>query len=247
MPDLRDLIRRPIAHRGLHDAARGVTENTASAFRAAIAGGYGIELDVQPSADGVPVVFHDTVLDRLTDATGAVRERSVAELEAVRLRGTDDRILPLARVLDLIGGRAPVFIELKSSFDGDTRLAQACVEVVARRRAPLALMSFDPDMVGAVRIADQRLLRGIVAERRYDHDEWSGIPAATKFSMAHLLHWPRSRFHFVAYRVHDLSAAAPRLARAAGLPVLTWTVRTAADRTRAEMAADQMIFEGFTP
>ncbi|OYY07372.1 MAG: glycerophosphodiester phosphodiesterase [Rhizobiales bacterium 35-68-8] len=247
MHDLRDLIRRPIAHRGLHDAARGVIENTASAFRAAIAGGYGIELDVQPSADGVPVVFHDTVLDRLTDATGAVRERSVAELEAVRMRGTDDRILPLSRVLDLIDGRAPVFIELKSRFDGDTRLAHACVDVVARRPAPLALMSFDPDMVAAVRTADRGLLRGIVAERRYDHDEWTGIPAATKFSMAHLLHWPRSRVHFVAYKVHDLSTVAPRLARAAGMPVLTWTVRTAADRRRADMAADQMIFEGFTP
>ena len=247
MHDLHDLIRRPIAHRGLHDAARGVIENTASAFLAAVAGGYGIELDVQPSADGTPVVFHDAVLDRLTDETGDVRNYSAAELEALRLRGTDDRILPLARILDLIDGRAPVLIEMKSRVDGDFRLARACAEVVARRPARLALMSFDPGMIAAVRAVDGTLLRGIVAERRYDHRPWSGVPAATKCSMAHLLHWPRSRFHFVAYKVHDLATVAPRLARAAGIPVITWTVRTAADRRLAHMAADQMIFEGFTP
>ena len=68
---MRELLTaRPIAHRGLHDAPSGVIENTPSAFRAAIASGYGIECDLQVSADGEAMVYHDDVLGRLTDHHG---------------------------------------------------------------------------------------------------------------------------------------------------------------------------------
>lgn len=246
MRDIRALISRPIAHRGLHDAARGVIENTPTAFAAALSGGYGIELDVQMSADGVPVVFHDSTLERLTHAGGAVRAVSASALRQIRLRGTDDRILPLTEILDQIAGQAPVFIEMKSHFDGDLSLALACARLAAERSEPLALMSFDPDLISAVRRAAPDVPRGLVAQAWYGGGG-KRLGAAKRFAMGQVLHWPRTRFHFAAYRVHDLGTPAPRLARAAGIPVLTWTVRTAQDRIRAHRLADQMIFEGFTP
>jgi glycerophosphoryl diester phosphodiesterase len=79
------LTERPIAHRGLHDAASGVIENTLQAAEAAIAGGFAIECDLQISADGELFVFHDDTLDRLTDARGALIEMSAEAIRKARL------------------------------------------------------------------------------------------------------------------------------------------------------------------
>ena len=69
-------------------------------------------------------------------------------------------------------------------------------------------------------------------------------PSATRFVMQALA----ARLNFLAYRVQDLGTAIPTTARhLLGLPLLTWTVRTAEDRARAVRYADQMIFEGFRP
>jgi glycerophosphoryl diester phosphodiesterase len=109
-------------------------------------------------------------------------------------------------------------------------------------------MSFDPAVVEVLREVAPTLTRGIVAERHYRHAEWDRLSAAEKRSMAFLLHAPRTRPHFVAYSVKDLPSPAPLVARNLfGLPLLTWTVRTGADRQKAARLADQMIFEGFRP
>src|SRR5262245_33251483 len=95
------LTARPIAHRGLHDARRGVIENTASAFTAAISGSYGIETDLQISADGEAMVHHDDALGRLTEGTGRLAELSAAQLRAMRFRLPGVRIFRLVYLLDL--------------------------------------------------------------------------------------------------------------------------------------------------
>ena len=130
-PDLGWLVARPIAHRGLHDLAGGVIENSPSAAEAAIAGGFGIECDVQLTADGQAVVFHDFVLDRLTGETGAVVARKAAELTGITLKGSGDHLPTLPAFLDLIGGRVPLVIEIKSRFDGNLALTKRTVEVLA--------------------------------------------------------------------------------------------------------------------
>jgi glycerophosphoryl diester phosphodiesterase len=242
------LTARPIAHRGLHDAAASIVENTATAFQAAISRSYGIETDLQISADGEAMVHHDDALGRLTEGSAALASLPAAELKAARFKATADRILTLAELLTLVDGRTTLVIELKSRFDGDLRLAQRAAEVLAGYRGPVAVMSFDPALVEAVRSVAPGLTRGIVAERHYDHHEWDRMPAADKTRLAFLLHAPRSRPQFVAYSVRDLTALAPLVARNLfGLPLLTWTVRSEADRERAARYADQMIFEGFQP
>ena len=119
------LTARPIAHRGLHDAAHGLIENTAGAVRAAIAADYGIEVDVQISADGEAMVHHDDVLGRLTEGSGRLDRLSAAELKNVPFRGSAERMLTLGELCDLVDGRVTMLIELKSRFDGDDRLPTA--------------------------------------------------------------------------------------------------------------------------
>ena len=242
------LVARPIAHRGLHDRAAGIVENTLSAVEAAIAAGYAIECDVQDTADGEAVVFHDFTLDRLTPERGPVRERRAADLTGIAISGTQDRIPTLATVLGRIAGRVPLVIEVKSRFDGDLTLTQRTVELISAYAGPAALKSFDPAVTAAVRRLAPDIPRGIVAESRYEHPEWDNLDAETKRSLANLLHFDETRPDFLSWRVGDLPCAAPFLSRLlAGLPVMTWTVRTDADRQRAAAHADQMVFESFRP
>jgi len=241
------LTARPIAHRGLHDAAAGVIENTASAFRAAIERNYGIETDVQISADGEAMVHHDDALGRLTDGHTALAAMSAADIRSANFKATSDRILTLSEFLELVGGRVPLVIELKSHFDGNTRLAARVAEVLATYRSPAAVMSFDPILIEHIRAIAPNLIRGIVAERHYTHHEWDRLSQAEKLRLAFLLHVPSTRPHFIAYAGRDLPALAPVAARGLGLPLLTWTIRSEAERARVLRFADQVIFEGFLP
>jgi len=225
-----------------------VVENTASAFRAAIDSGYGIETDVQISADGEAMVHHDDALGRLTEGAGHLNSMSAAAIKAVRFKATADRILTLNELCELVAGRAPLVIELKSHFDGDRRLVARAAQVLASYRGPAAVMSFDPGMIETVRAVAPGLTRGIVSERHYAHHEWDAMTASDKRRLAFLLHAPRTRPQFVAYGVKDLPALAPLAARwLFNLPLLTWTVRSEADRRVASRWADQMIFEGIRP
>jgi glycerophosphoryl diester phosphodiesterase len=239
------LTSRPIAHRGLHDAARRIVENTASAVDAAVAGRYGIEVDLQVSADGEAMVHHDDALGRLTDGEGALAGMSAAELKRVPFRATTDRMMTLGDLCDRVAGRVTLVLELKSRFDGDERLVARVARVLASYAGPIAAMSFDPQLVAGLRHTAPHLRRGIVSERGFAHPEWRALSAWQRRGLAHLLHAPYTRPDFVAYRVDDLPAPATRMAHHFGLPVLTWTVRTPEQRRRAAAWADQMIFEGF--
>lgn len=241
------LTARPVAHRGLHDAARGIVENAPSAIDAAVAGGFAVEVDVQASADGEAMVFHDFTLDRLTAGTGPLRALDAAALSQIVFRGTADPLMRLPDLLDRVAGRVPLLIEIKSDFSGDTRLAARAAALVAAYNGPAALMSFDPRMLATVRETAPAVPRGIVAEHHYRCPDWDRLSAPRRLCLGHLLHWPRSRFQFVAYKVADLDAPAPRMARALGFPLLTWTVRTQEERARAARRADQIVFEGFVP
>jgi glycerophosphoryl diester phosphodiesterase len=246
MADIDWMIARPIAHRGLHDGARTI-ENTPSAFNAAIAAGYGIECDLQLASDGDAMVHHDWALGRLTNGQGRLADMPADMLRQVPFRSTGDRMMTLAELFDLVAGRVPLFLELKSLFDGDRRLAERVADLLRGYSGPVAVMSFDPEVVSAMRELSDATPRGIVAERRYDDPEWAWMTAMQRFAMARLLHANSTRPQFVAYKVRDLPALGPRLARAFGAPVLAWTVRTGEDRERARRYASQMIFEGFRP
>jgi len=251
MTDLRWLTARPVAHRGLHDSERGgtIVENTIAAADAAAKANYGIECDIQLTADEEVVVFHDDMLDRLTAGKGLVRERALHALRDVPFRIPSAGPVPTLReFLDCIAGRVPVVIELKSRWDGSTRLAERTVEILKDYSGPAAVMSFDPWLVRAMRLLAPDIARGIVAERYYRDPDWAGLKPRQKFALGNLTHVTQSRPQFIAYSIKDLPALAPLFARyVLGMPLLAWTVRTEADRSSARRWANQMIFEGFRP
>jgi glycerophosphoryl diester phosphodiesterase len=241
-------LKRPIAHRGLHDEAQGIVENSASAVAAAIAKGYAIEVDLQCAADGVPVVFHDEQLDRLTREKGPVAARDAASLCAIPLRHGKDHILSLAGLLGLVDGRVPLVLEVKSSWGGDPRYEPSIAEVLKSYHGPVAVMSFDPDCAAAFKRLAPGLPRGLISERFADKRHWSHLSPLRRFAMRHLLTAALARPDFIAYDIKALPALAPAMARSLfGLPLLTWTVRSEADKAKAMRYADAMIFEGVLP
>jgi glycerophosphoryl diester phosphodiesterase len=242
------LTARPVAHRGLHDAARGVIENMPAAARAAVAGNFAIECDIQLSADGEAMVHHDHELGRLTEGSGPLIEKTAAELKAITFKGTDERMMTLGDLCALVADQVPLVVEVKSHFNGDRRLVKRMAEVLAGYSGPVVGMSFDPDQVVALREIMPKLTRGIVAQRTYDDGYWDKLTREQRDSMLYLRHGFRSQPHFVAYGVQQMPAPAPWIARNLfGCPLLAWTVRTPEQRATAARYADQMIFEGFTP
>jgi glycerophosphoryl diester phosphodiesterase len=240
------LVARPVAHRGLHDATRGVIENTAGAVQAALDGGYGIEVDLQISADGEAMVHHDAELGRLTDGGDRLDRLSAAALKTVAFHGSDERMLTLGELCDLVAGRAVMLLELKSRFDGDARLPSRVASVLASYAGPAAPMSFDPAQLSVLRQKAPELPRGIVAAKYRPHPYWDQMPPWLRYGMGSLLPALPGRPNFVAYNFGDLPAIGPAIARyALCLPVLTWVVRSADERRRAARFADQIIFEGF--
>ena len=248
MSSLDWLTARPIAHRGLHDGGVRIVENTHSAASAAIEHGYGIEVDLQITADGEAMVHHDDILGRLTEGAGRLADMTAAQLKRTRFKSTTDPMMTLGELCDLVSGRTLLLLEMKSAFDGNRRLARRTAQVLEGYAGPVAAMSFDPTLVGELRRTAPQLTRGITATRHYDDLEWAALSKWSKMAWPHLLPAIVHDPHFVAYSLHDLPTAATTLARnLLGKPLLVWVARSQEDRRRAVPFADQIIFEGFMP
>jgi glycerophosphoryl diester phosphodiesterase len=229
---LAALTAKPFAHRGLHGDGR--IENSRAAFEAAIAAGHGIELDVQASADGEAIVFHDYELERLTEGCGAVRTLGAAELERIRLKGSDETIPTLAEVLALVAGRAPLLIEVKSPGRHVAGLSRAVIRALGGYTGPVGVMSFNPGIGGRLARLAPSILRGLVITEQ--GRRWRGLWERP------LSLW-RAKPDFLAYDIRDLPARFAEARRARGMPVLAWTVRTLQERARAAEHAGQIIYE----
>ena len=224
---------QPYAHRGLHGG--GVVENSRAAFRAAIAVGHGIELDVQAARDGEAIVFHDATLERLTAAQGAVADHTPAELARVCLTGTDEVIPELSEILLLVGGRAPLLIEVKAKGDHVAPLCLSVRRALEGYNGPAAIMSFNPLVGRWFREHAPRIVRGLVVSEENKRnlkgvfERWASMAAAKP--------------DFLAYDVRDLPSKFAGGVRVRGIPVLTWTVRDAEAERRAFAYADEAIYE----
>ncbi len=246
-PQLRALdfiVARPIAHRGLHDKAAGVIENTASAFAAAIAGNYAIECDLQITEDGEAVVFHDDHLDRLIEGTGKVKHHTAAAMKAQTIRGSSDRVQTLAELLVQVDGRVPLVIELKSHWDGDGTLAARALAVLEKYEGPYSIMSFDPDIIETVREISPDTIRGIVADRAAD-GFYNALPLERRLELRSLSHLKRTEPDFISFFFGELPWAPLTAYRQAGHPVISWTIRSPEQACAARRYSDQITFERF--
>ena len=239
------LLARPIAHRGLHGP--GAPENSREAIRAAAEAGYGIEIDVQLTADGRAAVFHDATLDRMTARTGRIRDLPAAELAAIPLAGGGT--IPMLEDALAAAGAAPVLIEVKDqsgdlSAAGVGPLEAAVARAAAAHGGPVAVMSFNPHAVQALRYLAPDLPRGLTT-CAFAPEDWPGVPPERLADLRAMAALDPAGAAFVSHDRRDLPAAAPLRAR--GLPVLTWTVRSPAEAAAALRHADQITFEGFRP
>jgi glycerophosphoryl diester phosphodiesterase len=241
-------LERPIAHRGYHDKAAGRPENSMEAFRAAIEHGYGIELDLQLSQDGVAMVFHDYELSRLTDEKGPVALRSAAELTQIPLRHGQEPIPTLEQVLDLVAGRVPLLIETK---DQDGALGQnvgplekATTDLLTQYQGDVAVMSFNPHSVAAKRDTAPQIPRGIVTSS-YLPEDWPTIPEGTRDRLRGIPDVGRVEASFISHEANDLTSKRVAEIRSSGLNVLCWTIRSKADEKSALKYTDNVTFEGY--
>lgn len=223
------------AHRGLH--GRGVAENSLGAATAAIARGLGIECDVQRSSDGQAVVFHDWELDDLTAEHGPVGNRSAAELGRIVLSGSTDTIPSLRGLLDVVAGRVPLLIEVKSR--KDRRFGALCLavrRVLEGYRGPHAIMSFDPRVSRWFAANSPQTVRGLIVTE----ENAKALPGRIK---RHLSLW-HARPDFLSYDIRDLPGRFPAAQRRRGLPLVTWTISTPELLDRSRIWADAPTVEG---
>jgi glycerophosphoryl diester phosphodiesterase len=242
---------RPIAHRGLHDRANGVIENTASAFEAAIAGNFAIECDVQLTSDGVPVIFHDDDMARLLGRAGLVADATAGDITALTLLGSaaGDRPQRFTEFLAQIGGRTLLQIELKHQRDnaGTQLLARSVAEGLKTYEGSVTIESFDPNLLTSIRQFGFTGPRGIITHAYVDNGEDTQLSDEQRFTLRHLLHWHETQFDFISCAKDALELPAITFWRALGKPVTAWTIRSQEEADAATPFVDQLVFERFDP
>lgn len=238
----------PIAHRALHDVAQGRPENSRAAIRAAIAAGYAIEIDLQLSRDGVPMVFHDETLERLTPRDGWLCDLTAADLATIPLKGGDEGIPTLADVLALVAGRTPLLIELKDQTlrmaETDGRLEQATAALLAAYEGPVAVMSFNPHCIARMAALAPQIPRGLTTSA-YDPADWAPLAPEICDHLRPIPDYDRTGSTFISHEHTDL--ARPRVAELAaqGAAILCWTIKSPEQETIARRFAQNITFERY--
>lgn len=233
----------PIAHRGLWTNG-GAPENSLAAFQAACAKDYSIELDVQLTADGQVVVFHDERLERLTGVQGRLRDHTAAELGALRLSGADETIPTLVEALTVIGHRAMVHIELKTPFGEVGELEKKVSEILIDHNGPIAVIGFNPYSHAWFADHNPQVLRGLDSYGWNDENARKLAPELRR-SLAALEQVEIARPDFLALGLDMLPSPRADVLRAKGMPVVAWTVRSAEQWDAVADHCDNLIFEGF--
>jgi glycerophosphoryl diester phosphodiesterase len=246
LPD--SFVRLPITHRALHDRSAGRIENSPQAVAAAVKAGYGIEIDLQLSSDGVAMVFHDETLDRLTSETGAVNAGSAAELGRIRLKGSADTIPTLTEVLALIDGKVPLLIEIKDQSlamaPTDGKLEAATAKALTGYGGDVALMSFNPASVAHMARLAPHLPRGITTSA-YDPEDWAPLPPDLCARFRAIPDYDATGSSFISHEAADLSRDRVAELKSQGAKILCWTIRSPAAEATARKIADNVTFEGY--
>jgi len=238
----------PISHRGLHDAAARRPENARAAFHAAVAAGYGIELDVQLSADGEAVVFHDDTLDRMTAEVGPVAARTAAELGRIALRNSDDHIPSLIDVLTDVAGRVPLLIEVKDAGETmgptDGRLEQAVARALVGYAGQVAVMSFNPHHIIGLKSLVPAVPRGLTTDA-FAPKDWPHTPPETCARLAGIPDHDVAGACFLSHNFRDLTRPRLRDLQQKGAAILCWTIRSSEQEAEARLIAQNITFEGY--
>lgn len=232
------IARKYIAHRGLHNDT--IIENTLLAFQKAVDLGYAIELDVHRIVDGNIVVFHDYNLKRLTGLDEAIENLDIESIKKLKLLNTNQTIPTLEEVLNLVHGKTPILIEIKSeNFVG--RLEESLWQILKKYEGEYAVQSFNPISVYWFKKNAPYVYRGQLSYNFKDE------PTLSKFKKGLLRKMRLNIFtkpHFIAYGASDLPIK--HVNRKRGV-VLAWTVTSQKEHNRIKSYCDNIIFENFIP
>lgn len=234
---LRDV---PLAHRGLH--GDGSPENSLPAFAAAREAGYGVELDVHLTSDGVPVVVHDRDLGRLTEREVRVGRLTAGDLATLPLLGTRETIPTLEAALDALAG-APVMVECKQAGLRAGALERAVAAIMATYSGPWCVAGFNPSTTRWFRRHHPAVVRVLTAGRL----EGVSLPAPVRRRLAALADLEAVAPHAVSYELSALPTPGTDRWRRAGGTLVTWTATDEDELERARELADNVIFEGVRP
>ncbi len=229
------------AHRGLHGDRRA--ENSLSAFRAALEHGYGIELDVRLSSDGELVVFHDDTLTRVCGIDARVDAMTAAQLQEVKLSGTEDCVPLFSDVLSLVDGRVPLLVEIKEDA-GNSRVSEKTAELLSAYSGPYIVESFNPLSLAVIRERLPDAMRGLLCEEYLRNENRRSL---LYFALQSMLINIKARPDFIAYNHNHAENGVLRLVRSFfGTPTLAWTVRSPLEEANAYAAGfDGVIFENY--
>ncbi|MEM7240565.1 MAG: glycerophosphodiester phosphodiesterase family protein [Pseudomonadota bacterium] len=248
--DLSAFTSGPIAHRCLHDIGAGRPENSWEALDAALTKGLAVEVDIQLSADGQAMVFHDPILDRLTQKTGFVDHHSADALSQISLTGGVKGIPPLKEFLDYIDGRIPVLIEIKDQSgdlgDAESGIEKAVCEVLEGHESIVALMSFNPHIIARCKELSPDVPRGLVTDP-FSSADWPNVPQGRRAALALIGDYERLDASFISHNVADLSSPAVQRIKDLGGAVFCWTVKSQQQEDQARKIADSVTFEGYFP
>lgn len=233
------------AHRGLH--GNGVPENSMAAFKAALDGGYGIELDIHLLKDGNLAVIHDSLLNRTTGQPGRIEDLTTEQLKDYRLEGTEETIPEFMDVLTLYNGKAPLIVELKPADNNHAALTEAACRMLESYKGTYCLESFDPRCIAWLKKNRPQIIRGQLTENYFKSR--SDLPDYLKFLLKHNMTNFLTVPDFVAYRYADRKDTVTndicrKLWKAQGV---SWTLKTPDEYRVAVDEGWLPIFEGFRP
>ena len=229
------------AHRGLHNDT--LPENSLGAFKNAADNGYGIELDIQLSKDGIPMVFHDATLERMCGVQGNLSDYTCYELKAFRLLGSEYTIPTLAEVLDLVNGRIPLLVEFKP---GNYELCNIACPMLDEYNGIFCVESFDPFMLKRIRQMRPQYARGQLVTAHVKKKSFKNF--FLNLSLSAMLIHLFSRPDFVAYDIKMKRNLSFFLCKHLfKIPVFAWTVKSEEDYQRCQNKKLLTIFENFSP
>lgn len=243
-PDRTPLLNVLYAHRGLFDNKTGAPENSLPAFQKAVEAGYGIELDVQLSKDGIPVVFHDASLKRMCGVPGNVWDYCLSELKQLRLLDSNAEVPTLAEVLDVVGGKVPLIIEYKLDVP-QTKVCRLVNDLLGSYTGAYCIECFHPFALLWYRTHRPDVVRGQLCMEYWKEDKYRGNPFF--FVLSYLVTNAAARPDFIAYKHSDASNLSFRLTKRMGALAVAWTIKSQVQLEEAKGHFDLFIFDSFIP
>ena len=236
------------AHRGLHDAKKGIPENSMAAFRLAVVKGFGAELDVHLMADGRLAVVHDSDLTRVCGKKVLIEDLTTADLKNYPLQGTEETIPLFEDVLALFEGKTPLIVELKVERGNANALTDAAMALLKDWNGTYCVESFHPGVLLRLKEKYPDVIRGQLSQNFMKGGEVNGLALPTRFILTNLLTSAFTKPDFIAYNWKDRGNASLRLMKKLyGVHEVAWTVRDRETMEALDGDAVPSIFEGFAP